>query len=313
MNKKTTKLFFIAICFLAFTSAQNLMAQQTVAWSVVQLVDGTEVLTEGALKEALNFSGGDTPANHNTTINTVPFSGLASGAASGNVFANPTATHFSSNSQNVVPFNVDQYDAPPGIAGYDELLSRFLWSGGAATITLSGLEATKSYKVQLFMGDKRDGQADSFITLTVGGVAFGDASTTKYAGTTTAGIVINGEFVAQGTSFDIELNKDLLGAPGFNLNGYQLREVASLSVNESSLGDFGMYPNPTKSEFTINLKNREAIGSKVTITSLLGQVVYKGKFEEVSKSINVSNLNTGIYLVSVSGNNTFATKKLVIK
>ncbi|WP_298535735.1 T9SS type A sorting domain-containing protein [uncultured Algibacter sp.] len=313
MTKKITHSLFMAICLLAFITTQKAIAQQSISWSTVALVDGTEVLTEGTLIEAINFSGGDTDSAHDTTINTVLFSGKASGAASGNAFANPTTANFESNTQNVVPFTVDQYDPEaPGIAVYDELLSRFLWNAGAGTVTISGLEVGKNYKLQFFMGDKRADQADAFIVIGVqGGTSYGSDATTTYAAG--PGIVINGAFEAESTSFVLDLNKDLNGTEGFNLNAYQLREVASLGVDDASLINFNMYPNPASKSLQISLGNSEAINSKVTISNIAGQVVYTGSLDSKTKSIDVSNLNSGIYLVKVAGANLSTIKKLVIK
>ncbi|MGC6430526.1 MAG: T9SS type A sorting domain-containing protein [Jejuia sp.] len=311
--KKITQLLLKSFCMLCCSGALVLNAQQTVTWSVVTLADGTEVSTDGTLVEALNFGGGDDSDAYDVTVNTVPFEGLASGMASGNAFANPTATYFSANSQNVVPATVDQYDpVAPGIAVYDELLSRFLWNAaGAATVTLSNLTVGQVYKLQFFMGDKRSSQEFSWIEIGVtGGTSFGSASTTNYA--FGPGQVINGDFTAVGTSFTIDIRKDQGGSDSFNVNAYQLRNVTNLSTEDNILGSFKMYPNPAKNRLNINLD--QVLGNtKVSITSVTGQVIHSEAISKVNTEINISSLKSGLYLVQVESDNASVTKKLIVE
>ncbi|MGC6432191.1 MAG: Ig-like domain-containing protein [Jejuia sp.] len=283
---------------------------QDINWSVVQLVDGTEVITDGTLLEAINFGGGANDDDLDTTINTVTFEGKASGAATGNPFANPTTSHFSSTSQNVVPGNVDQYDAPPGLPVYDNLLSKFLWNGsGGSTMTISGLEIGKSYMIQLFMGDKRAEQVGSFIIVGAENDPnpFGDASTTGYANTN--GIVISGGFVAESTSFNLYSVKDQNGSEGFNLNGYQLREVASLSTKDNTVNNIKVYPNPVK-EGIIHISNLSK-ELDYQIINVQGKTLKSGRISK-SKTIDVSELNTGLYFIRMNDETGSTTKKFII-
>ncbi|GEM_PF-1608536 len=282
---------------------------QDINWSVVQLVDGTEVLTDGTLLEAINFGGGTSDDDLDTTINTVTFEGKASGAATGNPFANPTTSYFACTSQNVVPGNVDQYDAPPGLPVYDNLLSKFLWNAsGGATMTISGLEIGKSYMIQLFMGDKRAEQVGSFILIEAeDGPTFGDASTTGYANTN--GIVINGGFVAESTSFNLYSIKDQNGSEGFNLNGYQLREVASLSTKDNTVNNIKVYPNPVKKGIIyISNLSKEL---DYQIINVQGKTLKSGRTSE-SKTIDVSELNAGLYFITMNDEKSSTTKKFII-
>jgi len=86
-------------------------------------------------------------------------------------------------------------------------------------------------------------------------------------------------------------------------------EVLSLD-NVSSNVAFGLYPNPTTTGFVnISSSNSEAIS--VAVYDILGKQVLTSKVAD--NILNVSNLNTGVYILKISQGNTSTTKKLVIK
>ena len=68
--------------------------------------------------------------------------------------------------------------------------------------------------------------------------------------------------------------------------------VTGLSDNE---GNVALYPNPTKGNVTI-----EAAGmSRVTVVSVLGQVVYDTEVNADTYTLNMSQFNAGMYMVRV--------------
>ncbi len=69
-----------------------------------------------------------------------------------------------------------------------------------------------------------------------------------------------------------------------------------------------MYPNPATNFLNISAQN--TINS-VEIFNILGQKVISMSVEDTSASINISNLNTGIYLIKYVINNRTSTKKFV--
>ena len=71
--------------------------------------------------------------------------------------------------------------------------------------------------------------------------------------------------------------------------------------------DFIMYPNPSNGEFNIEFYDAET--AKVEIYSLQGQKVFE---TETNATVQVANLQSGMYIVKVSKNETSETKKLVI-
>ena len=101
------------------------------------------------------------------------------------------------------------------------------------------------------------------------------------------------------------------GIPNFEtaLNSYR----SSLSVDEQDfIKEISVYPNPIKNQFTIKttLKNLNEVS--ITIFNVIGKKVYEKKSLK-SKTINVSGLNTGIYILKIMTETQQKTIKLVKK
>ena len=81
-----------------------------------------------------------------------------------------------------------------------------------------------------------------------------------------------------------------------------------LSVNENQFTNVKLYPNPVVGDYI----NIEGINSdfETKIFNVLGKVVLQS-FN--SKTINISNLQSGIYLVELSSENSFITKKIIVE
>ena len=81
-----------------------------------------------------------------------------------------------------------------------------------------------------------------------------------------------------------------------------------LSVNENQFTNVKLFPNPVVGDYI----NIEGINSdfETKIFNVLGKVVLQS-FN--SKTINISNLQSGIYLVELSSENSFITKKIIVE
>ncbi|NNM22764.1 MAG: choice-of-anchor B family protein, partial [Flavobacteriaceae bacterium] len=90
--------------------------------------------------------------------------------------------------------------------------------------------------------------------------------------------------------------------------GFFLVKNPLLGVEELSPGDFSLTPNPATNKLTI-ASNNEVI-SQVAIYNVLGQLVMNKQFaNNFSETLDISNLNSGMYLVKV---NNSTTKRLVV-
>ncbi len=81
-----------------------------------------------------------------------------------------------------------------------------------------------------------------------------------------------------------------------------------LSMNENQFTNIKLYPNPVVGDYI----NIEGINSdfQIKVFNVLGKVVLQSAN---SKTINISNLQSGIYLVELYSDNSFITKKIIIE
>ena len=77
-------------------------------------------------------------------------------------------------------------------------------------------------------------------------------------------------------------------------------EVNNVSINEISKLVFAIYPNPTSSELTIEVIS-QLQDNKIIITNIIGEIVYSDILNARKKTIDVSSLNAGVYVISLTG------------
>ncbi|MBC3845778.1 T9SS type A sorting domain-containing protein [Winogradskyella echinorum] len=103
----------------------------------------------------------------------------------------------------------------------------------------------------------------------------------------------------------------IAGAFSAGTNGNGLARVYDLgnilSINKISLDSFILYPNPTKSQFTIQLNNTTEL-KNANIYNNLGQKVLTSK----KAIIDTSKLAPGLYVVEIETNKGKSSKKLII-
>ena len=206
-----------------------------VSWTSQAITGEAQVSNEGQLVEALNFASGETPSLYNTTLNGVTFTGFTNGSTT-NSFENPTANHFTGNSNAVS--NTDNYEIPPGLSAFDVLMSNALFGPVNDTynniVTLDNLDVGQEYEVQLFFG--KTGGVNRYTIVDNGSdVSFGSASLTNYGANgsdaiaqSTGGNVITGRFLATSTMLSFSLDaftENGIANNAFFLNAYQLRNL----------------------------------------------------------------------------------------
>jgi hypothetical protein len=108
--------------------------------------------------------------------------------------------------------------------------------------------------------------------------------------------------------------KDIVGLIGqYNDFQFTARDLADFSdvaaISENTIEGFNMYPNPVKE--VLNITTLQNTTKNVQIFNVLGKQVLAKTIS--GTSINVSNLNAGIYIVKVEETGNTVTRKLVIK
>jgi choice-of-anchor B domain-containing protein len=92
-------------------------------------------------------------------------------------------------------------------------------------------------------------------------------------------------------------------------SGFFLVKASSLGLSESDQLGFSIYPNPSENNITIKSTNDPI--TIVEIYNVLGQRVLNLNFSErLSENINISSLNSGLYLVKINAN---TTRRLIVK
>ena len=85
--------------------------------------------------------------------------------------------------------------------------------------------------------------------------------------------------------------------------------ASAKTVIDISQGTLKIYPNPVEDLFTINLESAKT--SNYTISDTTGKTIVTGVLNNGDTTINVSGLNTGLYLIQVSNESEILTGKIV--
>jgi len=123
--------------------------------------------------------------------------------------------------------------------------------------------------------------------------------------------------IADGSSLNIVYA--INSSPSFSL-GYHggppsrnaaLATFSTLSTDDFNVGlDFSLSPNPAKDKFVVTLPNTVE-NAQLEVFNVLGKRVLAKEISDIDSTVNVSNWNSGIYLVRISNGETSQTKRLV--
>lgn len=85
---------------------------------------------------------------------------------------------------------------------------------------------------------------------------------------------------------------------------------ADTSSKEATIEGLSVYPNPTSGEKVYITSTKEK-PKKVEIYNALGKVVLAANIS--GNELNISSLESGIYIMKIREGNSYATRKLVIR
>ena len=99
-------------------------------------------------------------------------------------------------------------------------------------------------------------------------------------------------------------------------NTEEMTSSTSISNLNNDISSFSIYPNPTAgNNLTVVFENSSKT-TELNIFDITGKNVYQELFEGIgfqAKSINLPNLNNGVYIVSLSSKGSVFQKKLVVR
>ncbi|MES2747717.1 MAG: T9SS type A sorting domain-containing protein [Bacteroidota bacterium] len=117
-----------------------------------------------------------------------------------------------------------------------------------------------------------------------------------------------GDIITNAASIYFDFN------PAIVTNLFSTQFVA-LGINEFSNSDFVFYPNPTSDVVTVSLTNTENTITSIVVYDVLGKTIATTKVTDASsQTIDVSQLNSGMYFIEVTtDSNLKVVKKLMVK
>jgi subtilisin-like proprotein convertase family protein len=90
-----------------------------------------------------------------------------------------------------------------------------------------------------------------------------------------------------------------------------------LAANNYSLSNFSVYPNPNNGNFKIQFSSQTESDVVITVHDLIGRKVFENKYKKNSLSFNenlqLKNVNSGVYILSVIDGDKRQEQKIVIE
>ena len=108
-------------------------------------------------------------------------------------------------------------------------------------------------------------------------------------------------------------NQDGGSIVGWSLNPCGIQ--VPLSVDQNSLANFAVYPNPTQGNFTVQFNSDSSQPVQVDLYDLRGRSVYHANFENTgffAQNIQLTAVQAGVYVLKVKDGTKQVTRKLVI-
>lgn len=109
----------------------------------------------------------------------------------------------------------------------------------------------------------------------------------------------------------------------FNLDGGSINEFTielcvegTLGIEENEISEFSIFPNPNRGEFTIKLNSTSNSNIKVDIFDVRGRIIFADSYRnnsQFNQTINLNNVQAGMYLVKVTDGDRQSTKKIIVE
>ena len=90
---------------------------------------------------------------------------------------------------------------------------------------------------------------------------------------------------------------------------------STVGLDEENSSEISIYPNPSSGNFNLNISNVNTATVDVEITDVSGKVILSNAYNtnngSINESINISNVDDGVYIVRVNGGQSIV-KRIVI-
>ena len=176
--------------------------------------------------------------------------------------------------------------------------SALTFEGNVSSFDIDGAYTVKAFIKALNPNTGFSTDVNKTVTLS----ATGDFSVSATAAELVDGLIIQYGFSVTGVPAD-PANEGTLGS-------VVVGAKATASTTDVTIGDFNIYPNPTTN--VLNISSDAAI-DKVDVYNLLGQQVKTFDVNSNKIAFNVSDLESGIYLVKITSGSKQISKKFIKK
>lgn len=88
----------------------------------------------------------------------------------------------------------------------------------------------------------------------------------------------------------------------------QTAKINDVSIAENTTDDVTIYPNPTNGILNINAEAMK----NITVINMAGQVVYEDNVDKDVETIDMSQFNTGIYMVRITTENDVIVRQVSV-
>ena len=153
-------------------------------------------------------------------------------------------------------------------------------------------------------------------------VTFDDTAGAIVCGSPTVGTFVPLEALSIFNGLETEGDWEILIADFFagdtgQLNDWSLEFCTEepLGVDEFSLDSFVIFPNPNNGEFTIKLNSNSGNDIKVNVFDIRGRRIFNNVYTntgDFNETVNLNNVQSGMYLVTVNDGNSEITKRIIV-
>ena len=102
-----------------------------------------------------------------------------------------------------------------------------------------------------------------------------------------------------------------------NLDSWSINFGCTLGNDKfSGLADFKLYPNPNKGNFTVQFDSKSSNDIKISVNDISGRQIFKRSYQNTglfNEKLQLDNIQSGIYLVTVQDGDRKEVKKIVVE
>ena len=105
------------------------------------------------------------------------------------------------------------------------------------------------------------------------------------------------------------------GDPNLDVVCFASCEPCAVGIDENIVNNVSIYPNPSSGNFNLNISNVNTASVDVEITDVSGKVITSNVYNtvngSVNESINISNVDDGVYIIRVNGGQSIVERIVI--